>query len=163
MRLVIAAAVVVVMGAAVLGVGMGDSPLGARPAERRELPPDQLAASRERIAGGDAEVRKGRAAFLAEGCGNCHTVGALDGADGELGPRLDRLDDGPEELADDITMPARGGPPGFPLGLMPRDYAQRMDADEIRAIARFLQIASGGGEAAPGGAGDEGRSPPDDD
>jgi mono/diheme cytochrome c family protein len=142
-RLLIGLAVVVVMGLAVLGIGMGDSPLGSAPPQFRDLPAQAVAAQRERLAGADETVQEGREEFLEEGCGDCHTVATVDGADGELGPRLDVLDDDLDEIVADIMAPATGGPPGYSLKLMPRDYGERMDPEDIRAIATFLKAASG--------------------
>ena len=43
----------------------------------------------ERLTGGNVE--RGRAAIAREGCGACHTIAGVPGADGMVGPPLDRL------------------------------------------------------------------------
>ncbi len=134
----LAAVVVVVMGAAIAGIGMGSPPADRTP------PPTgaALAASQERVMDGGARVRRGRALFEDEGCDRCHAIAAI-GADGRLGPRLDRLDEDAEDVVESIEDPRDDTADGFAEELMPTDYAERMSPGEIRAVAALVAAASG--------------------
>jgi mono/diheme cytochrome c family protein len=136
MRLVVAALVVLVMGCAIAGVGTGEAP-----AEREPAPtPAQTAAAAQRIG---ALGPQGRRLFADEGCDRCHSIAAFD-AGGKLGPRLDILDEDAEDVAESITDPRDETTDGYPERLMPTDYGQRMSHAEIRALAAFVTVASGG-------------------
>ena len=50
---------------------------------------DQRPVGAEMSGGGDAE--RGRAAIARYGCGSCHTIGGVDGAEGQVGPPLDGI------------------------------------------------------------------------
>jgi len=139
MRLVLAALVVLVMGAAIAGAGMGEAPA------EREAAPTQAAvqAAKQRIAAGGAVMARGRQLFADEGCDRCHAIAAV-GAGGRLGPRLDRLDDDAEDIAESIADPRDDTVDGYPEKLMPTDYGRRMDDEEIQALAAFVAAVSGG-------------------
>jgi cytochrome c len=93
----------------------------------------------EAITGGDAD--RGRAAFIAKGCGGCHTLGGVPQANGLVGPPLDgvarlamlagRLENKPGNLMRWIAEPQSVAPgTAMPnLSLTPR---------ERRDIAAFL-------------------------
>jgi cytochrome c553 len=147
MRLVLAALVVLVMGAAIAGAGMGEAP-----AEREAAPArGEIQAAEQRIAAGGAPTAGGRRLFADEGCDRCHAIAAV-AAGGRLGPRLDRLEDDAGDIAESIADPRDETVDGYPEKLMPADYARRMDDAEIRALAAFVAAASGG-EADDGGRG----------
>jgi cytochrome c1 len=55
------------------------------PEPRTHPLPDQLTP----VPGVAGDPNAGRALFLARGCGGCHTILSLSGADGVAGPRLD--------------------------------------------------------------------------
>jgi mono/diheme cytochrome c family protein len=135
--LVLVAAVVVV---AVLGVGMGDAPKSPDAAPTGAA----LAASKQRVAAGGAMVQKGKEEFDHQGCDACHAIAAT-GAKGKLGPRLDTLaGDSVEDDIKNIIRPRADIVQGYQPNLMPTDYAKRMGADDVRAVAAFLKAASGG-------------------
>ncbi len=139
MRLVLAALVVLVMGGAIAGAGMGEAPA------EREAAPTQAAvqAARQRIAAGGAVPARGGQLFADQGCDRCHAIAAV-GAGGRLGPRLDRLDEDAEDIAESIADPRDKTVDGYPEKLMPTDYARRMDDEAIQALAAFVAAASGG-------------------
>ncbi len=139
MRLVLAALVVLVMGGAIAGAGMGEAPA------EREAAPTQAAvqAARQRIAAGGAVTARGGQLFADQGCDRCHAIAAV-GAGGRLGPRLDRLDEDAEDIAESIADPRDKTVDGYPEKLMPTDYARRMDDEAIQALAAFVAAASGG-------------------
>jgi mono/diheme cytochrome c family protein len=130
--------VVVVMGCAIAGVGMGESPA------ERERPPSaaQAAAAKQRIARGDAGVRRGKALFIEEGCDRCHALAAI-GASGALGPRLDMLDEDLDDNLQSIAEPREDTADGYPEKLMP-DFGKLLDDADIQALAAFVTTASRG-------------------
>jgi len=147
-RAVLAAVVVLVLGAAIVGIGMGDAP-----ATRERAPSAaRVAAAERRIAAGAASVRAGRRAFEDEGCDRCHSIAAI-GAGDKLGPRLDKLDDDLDDIAESIGEPRDDIVDGYAEELMPTDYERRLGAAKVRALAAFIATAAGTEE-------DEGR---DDD
>jgi mono/diheme cytochrome c family protein len=134
--LVLAAAAVVV---AILGVGMGDAPKSPDPAPTGGA----LIASKQRVASGSAMVQKGKEEFQHEGCDACHAIAAT-GAKGKLGPRLDTLaGDSVDDDVKNIIKPRADIVEGYEPHLMPTDYAKRMSAADVRAVAMFLKAASG--------------------
>jgi mono/diheme cytochrome c family protein len=139
-RAALAAIVLVVMGCAIAGVGMGEAPA------EREPPPDaaQVAATQGRLAAGGAGVRRGRELFGEQGCDRCHSIAAID-AGGLLGPRLDTLDDDLDENLESIAEPRHDIVDGYPEQLMPADFGERLSDAELRALAVFV-TAVGRGE-----------------
>ncbi len=134
-RAALAALVVLVMGAAIVGIGMGDAPADKQPAPTAA----QVAAAKQRI----AATPEGLELFADEGCDRCHSIAAV-GADGKLGPRLDMVDDDAEDIAESITDPRDDIVDGFSEKLMPTDYGEELSPNEIAALAAFLAAASGG-------------------
>ena len=139
MRAALAGVVVVVMGCAILGIGMGDAP-----AERERAPNAALvAAAKQRLAAAPAEVKRGRSLFADEGCDRCHSI-AASGADGKLGPRLDTIDDDLEDNLESITEPREDTVDGYPEKLMPTIYEDRLSDADLNALAAFVTTVSGG-------------------
>lgn len=131
--------VVVAMGAAIVGVGMGSARAEDQP------PPDAaaLASSRQRIVAGDASVRRGRELFADQGCDRCHAIAAI-AAGGMLGPRLDTIGDDLDDVVQSIEGPRDVVVDGYPETLMPADFDERLSETELRALAAFITAASGG-------------------
>jgi cytochrome c553 len=115
-----------------------------RAAAEDEPAPDaaQVAAAGQRIAAGGATTARGRELFAAQGCDRCHAIAAT-GADGRLGPRLDRLDDDADDIAEAIADPRDEIADGFAEELMPTDYARRLGDADLQALAAFVAAASG--------------------
>ena len=152
MRAAIAALVVIVMGCAIAGVGIGESA-----AERQAAPPPrEVAAARQRIAAGGASVARGRKIFGDEGCERCHSIAAI-GADGKLGPRLDAIDEDIDDIVESIVDPRADTVDGYPEKLMPTDYGRRMSDAEVDALAAFIAAAAGTEEEDEGGNSGRGR------
>jgi mono/diheme cytochrome c family protein len=140
MRALLAFVAVAVVGAAILGIGMGEAP-----AQRAQAPSAaQVAAARQRLAAAGAEVRRGRALFADEGCDRCHSIAAT-GAGGKLGPRLDTLDEDLDDNLESITDPRKEIAEGYPGELMPASFDDRLDDADLQALAAFVTTASGGG------------------
>jgi mono/diheme cytochrome c family protein len=150
LRGLLALAVFVAMGCALLGIGMGQSPAERVPAPSAA----EVAASKQRIAAGGPTVQHGRELFADEGCDRCHAIAAT-GAEGALGPRLDTLDKDLDDNLESITEPREDITDGFPDNLMPTDYATRLGDADVRALATFVTAVSGGerGEDDGGGGG----------
>jgi cytochrome c oxidase subunit 2 len=85
--------------------------------------------------------------FSTMGCGACHTLTAA-GTTATIGPSLDTLPDvagsrrpGLDAAAyvqESITDPDAFISPGFPPGLMPKTFSQRLTPDQIQRLAAFL-------------------------
>ncbi len=152
MRAVLGLVVVAVMGCAIAGIGMGESP-----AEREAAPSAaQIAAAKRRIATGGATVARGREVFEDAGCDRCHSIAAT-GADGKLGPRLDTIDEELDHNLESIADPRDDIADGYPEKLMPTDFADRLGDGDLRAVAAFVTAASGGGADDSGDGGGRGR------
>jgi len=137
-RLPLAALVVVVMGAAIVGIGMGEAPAAKQAAPSNA----ELASAKQRIAAAGAPVRAGRDSFEDEGCDRCHSIAAID-AEGRLGPRLDSIDDDGDDIEESIVEPRDDTVDGYSEELMPTDFAERLDSGEVRALAAFIVAAAG--------------------
>jgi mono/diheme cytochrome c family protein len=149
-RAALAIVVVAAMGCAIIGIGMGEAPAQREP----EPTAAQVAASRQRIAAGGGEVRRGRALLHDEGCDRCHALAAT-GADGKLGPRLDTLDEDLDDNLESIAEPREDVAEGYPAKLMP-DFGDRLDDADLEALAAFVTAASGGdGEGGTGEGGED--------
>ena len=143
-----AVGVVIVMGTAIVGIGMVDAPAESAPAPS----PAQVAAAQQRIAEGSAMVRAGRHTFEDAGCDRCHSIAAI-GAHGKLGPRLDTLREDTDDIAQAVSDPRKDIVDGYPAELMPTDYAERLAPNAIAALARFIAAASGAEDGAREGRG----------
>ncbi len=153
MRVLLAAAVVIVMGCAIAGIGIGQSP-----AEREAAPsPRQVGAAKQRIAAAGATVTRGRELFDEEGCDRCHSIGAI-GAEGKLGPRLDTIDEDADDIVESIARPREDTVDGYPEKLMPTDYARRLSEAEVGALAAFIAAAAGTQEDGAGENSGRGRN-----
>lgn len=93
--------------------------------------------------GGDAST--GEEVFTSQGCAGCHTLEEA-GSSGTVGPDLDETlaDQEPAQIRESIVDPEARITPGFPDGVMPSDYGQRLDDDELQALVRFLAPATSG-------------------
>lgn len=140
LRVALAAVVVVVMGIAIVGIGMGDAPKSDDAAPTGA----KLVASKTRIAAGDAQVKEGRTEFKSEGCSSCHAI-AADGYKGVLGPRLDADTDPAKEIRTAITDPRADIVKGYEANakLMPINYGTKMSPDELDAVVAYIKAASG--------------------
>ena len=85
--------------------------------------------------------------FLTMGCGACHTRTEV-GAKGTIGPSLDELPnvagsreaglDAAAYVEQSIVTPDAFVVPGFPPGLMPKTFSQRLTPDQIQALVHYL-------------------------
>jgi cytochrome c oxidase subunit II len=85
------------------------------------------------------------AIFTGQGCNACHTLTAA-GAQGTLGPDLDKLQaeaaKAGEPLAafvrESIVSPNAYIAPGFPKGVMPQNFAQKLTTSQLTSLVQFL-------------------------
>src|SRR5262245_64826986 len=72
--------------------------------------------------------------FFASNCGGCHTLSAA-GTTGTGGPDLDRVLPGQTaaEISQSITDPNAKSTPGYPSGVMPQNFGQTLQPDQLQA------------------------------
>jgi cytochrome c oxidase subunit II len=96
--------------------------------------------------GSGSGVAAGKAKFLSEGCGSCHTV-AEAGTTGELGPVLAETLEADattarmpleEFVRASILEPDSFVNPRHLAGTMPTNYGDRLTEDEIDGLVAFL-------------------------
>jgi mono/diheme cytochrome c family protein len=126
---------------------MGDAPAGD-PAPSAA----QVIKAREVLASAGPVVAEGEREYHSQGCANCHALAAI-GAEGKLGPRLDTVTDPVRVTAGNISDPRSDTDKGYEANLMPIDYASRMSAKEIAAVATFIRTASVAGQGTGRGGG----------
>ena len=82
----------------------------------------------------------GAQVFLSQGCGSCHTLGALgDIATGTIGPNLDDVipGQGKSQVEKSIVDPEADISQGFPAGVMPDTYAD-LPRKDIQDLVDYL-------------------------
>jgi mono/diheme cytochrome c family protein len=93
----------------------------------------------------------GKAIFINQGCGSCHTYGpAGPEANGQIGPDLDKLPiyakQAKQPLAafthESIVEPDAYIQKGYPKGVMPKSYGA-LPASDINALVDFLTKPQG--------------------
>jgi cytochrome c551/c552 len=94
----------------------------------------------------------GKAIFLSQGCGSCHTFKpAGPAASGTIGPDLDKLPDYAKAanqphlavfVLESIVNPDKYVEKGFPKGVMPKSYAS-LPANDLKALVDFLTKPQG--------------------
>lgn len=91
---------------------------------------------------GDARFADARATFVAN-CGSCHTLAAA-GTSGTIGPNLTTALAGrPEaEIRTDIVDPSARVADGFPDGVMPTDFEERLSAQQLDDLVAYLSSVS---------------------
>jgi mono/diheme cytochrome c family protein len=84
--------------------------------------------------------------FFASNCGGCHTL-AQAGTTGTVGPDLDQALKGMSaaDISQSISDPNAKITPGFPAGVMPSNFGQTLQPDQLQALVAYLQQATGGG------------------
>jgi putative heme-binding domain-containing protein len=102
--------------------------------------PETVAGSipQETLPQGDAEA--GREVFTSTGCGSCHTYGPA-GTEASVGPNLDESLKGadPEFIRTAIVNPNAEIAEGFQPNVMPGDYGQELDDQQLADLVAFLQ------------------------
>lgn len=85
--------------------------------------------------------------FAELGCGACHALAAA-GATGRLGPDLDRALRGrsPAQIREDVVDPDASVADGYTEGVMPADFGDVLDRQQLDALVRFLVSARDRGD-----------------
>jgi mono/diheme cytochrome c family protein len=98
------------------------------------------------IAPAAGNAAKGRAVFLASGCGSCHTFKAA-GASGTIGPNLDtKLSVDAKNahmplaafVRESIVKPNAYISPGYPKGVMPQTFATQLSKKQLAELIVFI-------------------------
>ena len=88
--------------------------------------------------GGGAAAADGEQIFTAQGCGSCHTLAAA-GASGTVGPDLGKLEDTDAAFVrESIVDPSADVTQGFPDGVMPADFGDKLSPAELDALVKYL-------------------------
>jgi mono/diheme cytochrome c family protein len=105
----------------------------------------------ETVVGTVQQQAPGKAIFVNQGCGSCHTYGpAGPDANGQIGPDLDKLPiyakQAKQPLAafthESIVDPDKYIQKGYPKGVMPKSYAS-LPAGDLTALVDFLTKPQG--------------------
>ena len=92
----------------------------------------------ETLPPGDAEA--GKAVYEEQNCGSCHTF-APAGSTGTIGPDLDEALQGKdaEFIRTSIVNPNAEVAQGFQPNIMPSDYGQKLEDQQLADLVAFLQ------------------------
>jgi mono/diheme cytochrome c family protein len=97
----------------------------------------------------ESPAAAGKAIFTGDaGCGACHKLSDA-GTSGTVGPDLDQIVANAEKnkkagqsvedyIKESIVNPEAFVEKGFPAGTMPGDFGQRLSAEEIDALVKYL-------------------------
>jgi mono/diheme cytochrome c family protein len=105
----------------------------------------------ETVVGTVQQAAPGKAIFIVQGCGSCHTYGpAGPDANGSIGPDLDKLPAYAKQAKqplvpfthESIVAPDDYIQPGYPKGVMPKSYAA-LPAKDLNALVVFLTKPQG--------------------
>ena len=85
-----------------------------------------------------AAAAEGEQIFTAQGCGSCHTLAAAN-ASGTVGPDLGKLEDTDAAFVrESIVDPSAKVEQGFPDGVMPADFGDKLSPEELDALVKYL-------------------------
>jgi cytochrome c oxidase subunit 2 len=88
--------------------------------------------------GGGGATAQGEEIFTAQGCGSCHTLAAAN-ASGTVGPDLGKLENADEAFVrESIVDPSAEVEQGFPDGVMPADFGDKLSPEELDALVKYL-------------------------
>jgi cytochrome c oxidase subunit 2 len=88
--------------------------------------------------GGGGAKPDGATLFTSNGCNSCHTLAAAK-ATGTVGPDLDKISQpNAAYIRQSIVDPNKVIRKGFPKDVMPQDFGQKLSADEIDALVKYL-------------------------
>jgi mono/diheme cytochrome c family protein len=92
----------------------------------------------ETLPPGNAEA--GNEVYSSTGCGSCHTYGPA-GSEGTIGPNLDETLQGvdAQSIRTSIVNPNAEIAEGFQPDVMPGNYGQQLDDQQLADLVAFLQ------------------------
>jgi cytochrome c oxidase subunit 2 len=87
-----------------------------------------------------AVAAAGKKLFAGQGCAGCHTLSDA-GATGQVGPNLDKTLKGKDEnfIRTSIVKPNAQIAPGFQPNIMPGNFGQALQKDELDALVAYLK------------------------
>jgi cytochrome c oxidase subunit II len=103
---------------------------------------------------GPTGAADGKSIFTSNGCNSCHTLTAA-GANGTVGPNLDKLPALAQKAGQSLEQFVRSSivdpnayvEPGFPKGVMPPDFGQKIKKADLDTLVQYLiQSSKGGGK-----------------
>jgi mono/diheme cytochrome c family protein len=91
-----------------------------------------------------AAADRGQRVFLEQGCGSCHAF-APAGTSGPIGPDLALSLHGRSRdyVMEAIVLPNKTAAPGYTIGAMPDDYAERIAPRDLDPLVEFLRRGAG--------------------
>lgn len=87
----------------------------------------------------EVEGGPGAQVFASSGCGSCHTLAAAKSG-GTTGPDLDEHLPGVSEaeIEEKVTNAKAREVPGYPKGVMPENFGEKLSSTELHELAEFL-------------------------
>jgi mono/diheme cytochrome c family protein len=92
----------------------------------------------------EVEGGAGAQVFANNGCGGCHTLAAAN-AGGTVGPDLDEVLPGQQEaeIEESIVDPEAMIAQGYPKGVMPQEFGEKLSEEELKELVKFLSENAG--------------------
>src|ERR1700761_4357421 len=92
----------------------------------------------------EVEGGAGAQVFANNGCGGCHTL-AVANAGGTVGPDLDEVLPGQQEseIEESIVDPEAKIAQGYPKGVMPQNFKQKIPPEELKQLVEYLAESAG--------------------
>jgi mono/diheme cytochrome c family protein len=92
----------------------------------------------------EVEGGAGAQVFANNGCGGCHTLAAAN-AGGTVGPDLDEVLPGQQEpeIEESIVDPEAKIAQGYPKGVMPQNFGEKLSGEELKELVKFLSESAG--------------------
>ncbi len=94
----------------------------------------------------DDPVARGQRVYLDMGCGGCHTIDGV--SSGAVGPNLNQIGEiaanrvegqnAEEYIRESILMPNDYVVEGFSEGIMPQNFGERLNQDQLSDLVAFL-------------------------
>jgi mono/diheme cytochrome c family protein len=96
----------------------------------------------------EVEGGAGAQVFANNGCGGCHTLAAANSG-GTTGPNLDESLPGQSEamIEESIVDPEAKITPGYPAGVMPQEFGEKLSKEEIEALVKYLTESTSKGSS----------------
>lgn len=95
----------------------------------------------------EVEGGAGAQVFANNGCGGCHTLAAANSG-GTTGPNLDEVLPGQEEaeIEESIVDPNAKIAEGYPPNVMPQNFKETIQPEELKELVKFLSENAGKGK-----------------
>jgi mono/diheme cytochrome c family protein len=96
----------------------------------------------------EVEGGAGAQVFANNGCGGCHTLAAANSG-GTTGPNLDESLPGQSEamIEESIVDPEAKITPGYPAGVMPQEFGEKLSEEEVKALVKYLTESTSKGSS----------------